>query len=250
MNKRPVFKEVKRHNKSFPAKFVLAIVASLGIFTKPIIENILRKDFGKRYFSVTKSLIAYVLLIFGDYWFQYIYWNFKSKSSSDTWYIDTHISWQIFASIFFLFSLYRFLEIRRNYRKKPHQYTWSNGESVLGKFLNDKGIHLSDRFINTYLDNGFFLLVGALMWFGFELRLGIFFMVIAFFSFCHEVLLYWLGEEYVDDKLDDEILNQEKMEVFGGDQTPTLKPVEEPNQKSNSDIKPPSKMRDPNAESL
>ncbi len=181
-----------------------------------LLEVFIRKNFGERYFSIGKAVIAFVILIAVPFFdpslgLQHFYSILWSK----------YTLWYAFAFAFLYFSILRHREIPFN----PSVYDFAKFSLYSGdthpfflEFKKADGTQDMRRIETVYEPIGF-VAVGICLWLIGQ-RLG----VLLFFSgwmyaACYQIY-YNIGDQFILDKIDERLMNEEMQEIFVFDKDP------------------------------
>lgn len=206
----------------------------LGIASYPrlLLEVFIRKNFGERYFSVASVLtIAAIMLFFpgiinsimgllfdvrdmrsfsGD--------DFESYSRHRNSFFSESPLWYLFITAFLVFSTLRYLEIRRN----PSVYDFKRFSLSTGQInplfykIQLFGKPVSTRWVEIYFEPLLFFIVGLILYL-INHKLGI---LICISAICYSLSYagaYRNGDNFVMDKIDEMILNENQYDAFVGD---------------------------------
>lgn len=175
-----------------------------------LLEVFIRKNFGERYFSLGKAVIAFVILIVVPFFdrslgLQHFY--------SVLW--SRYTLWYAFAFAFLYFSILRHREIPFN----PSVYDFAKFSLYSGDthpfFLEfKKADGTSDmRRIETVYEPLGFLAVGICLWLIGQ-SLGILLFFSAWMYAASYQLLYSQGDQIILDRIDERLMNEEMENIF------------------------------------
>jgi hypothetical protein len=187
--------------------FILGFFLGICSWPRVFIEVFTRRNFGERYFLFPLCVLLAVILAaipFG-----------RSYGESAIIVIGANFTWYAYIVAFVMFSLKRRLEVRR----EPGAYDFAKFSLSAGvlhpqlRYLSRFGINLSNRVIATYVEPGIFLIAGVFLIIlkqdiGYVLSAS---AVIYGFSWAAQ---YYLGDQFILDKIDEMISNEELVESF------------------------------------
>lgn len=204
----------------------------LGIASYPrlLLEVFIRKNFGERYFSVASVLtIAAIMLFFPGIInsIMGLFMDVRNMGSfsggdygdyrhSNSFFSESPI-WYLFIVAFLIFSTLRYLEIRRNpsvfdFKK----FSLSTGEiNPLFYKIQLFGKPISTRWIEIYFEPLLFFIVGIILYL-INHKLGV---LICISAICYSLSYagaYRNGDNFVMDKIDEMILNENQYDSFVG----------------------------------
>jgi hypothetical protein len=214
-------------------------------YPRLLLEVFIRKDFGERYFRLS-SVISAVIVLAGLPFVLHSFSHVGALSSggfdpsllsldsapaparSSTSYLWPYLTWYIYLGLFVWASVLRYQEVRRN----PSVYDFARYSKCAGKtnpvFFTIQlpgqlpGRKTDMRVVETLIEPAGFFLAGVLLWLLHQ-RLGILLTVCSVFYSLGYMGAYTLGDNFVMDKIDEMICNEELKKSFvdglGEDQT-------------------------------
>lgn len=232
MAKNLYYKGVLQRDNFFQ-KLVLSFFAFWASYPRLLLEVFIRKNFGERYFRLSSAIT--VVILFGALPF-FLKWASRilggliapgnagadfdldvvpeartAGSSSMTGYV----AWFIFLAIFLAFSIKRHIEKRRNPSvfdfAKFSLYSGDINPAFFKVQIAGKKPHI--RLVETLLEPAPFFIAGLVLWL-LNQNLGILLVVCSIFYALGYVAAYRIGDDFVMDKIDEMICNQELKKAF------------------------------------
>lgn len=210
---RSVLRRASDANQSLLTAFL-----KISSWPRMLLEVFIRKNFGERYFSFsTGILIIFVLALFplatesGYYFFSRN--PYYHQLSSGFW--SRNLLWYLYLVLFFIQCLVRKKEIERLPSVFDFaRYSLSSG-LVHPFILNFKwnGKPLDIRTIETLVEPGLFFVLGLLLSL-FGQTLGILLIICSIIYWLGYEAAYNLGDQFVMDKIDEMICNEELANSF------------------------------------
>ncbi|MCX6315970.1 MAG: hypothetical protein NTW29_01665 [Bacteroidetes bacterium] len=206
---------------------IFAFFLFIASYPRVLIEVFIRKNFGERYFSLaTCFTVAGFLMITPIFLKRLAMLNFTFDSETGFAGMERFRSsafilywpWYAFTVVFLVFSFIRWKEIRRNPSvfdfKRFSLHTGDLHPFFYNLTVNDK--KPSIRAIETFWEPvGFF--VGGLFLYMAGQSLGLLFVVAALCYSLSYYGAYKAGDNFIMDKIDEMILNEEMETAFIGD---------------------------------
>jgi len=183
-------------------------------YPRMMLEVFIRKDFGERYFSWSKSLWATFLLLVGPLFYHLNQWG-------ATWggFFSQFTTWYLYTAVF-TYACYRH---RQSVKHTPGVFDFARFSLSSGKTLPVfKTIQLptwlskdktSIRRVETLFEPLAFFIPGLLLYTGRQ-PLGLLLMVCAVIYAMSYVLAYKAGDIFVMNKIDEMICNEELKKTF------------------------------------
>jgi hypothetical protein len=186
----------------------LSIFLLIGSWPSAIIEVFTRRNFGERHFLLPLNLFLAAMLGIIP---------FGMATYFESWWdtIINNLTWYGFITAFVVFSLKRYSEIIRDPGTFDLQrYTLSSGE-VNSWFheLNLFGGAPSIRTISIYLEPAVFLIAGIILTAA-KQHIGVVLIVCSVIYSLNWSARYYLGDQFIMDKIDETICNEELVNVF------------------------------------
>ncbi|GAB4002090.1 hypothetical protein GCM10028807_59940 [Spirosoma daeguense] len=193
---------------------LLAFFLGLSSYPRMLIETLIRRDMGERYFSFSGAMTLAALLgmlpLFMMKGLGRLYGEMTTVR-----FLVTYTSWYLYLAVFVYMAIQRRDEIKRlpgifNFAR----FTLSTG--IIHQWFWDvewNGKRLDRRTIETLLEPGVFFCSGMILWFSGQ-PIG-FVLVISsiFYSFSYRAA-YHEGDNYIMDKIDERICNEELVNTF------------------------------------
>ncbi|RYG45544.1 MAG: hypothetical protein EOO01_17630 [Chitinophagaceae bacterium] len=194
-------------------KALLGYFLAFSSWPRLLLEVFIRKNLGERYFSLSTAIMLIILLALlpmGAIFIpEQLSDEFVSLSSFNRW------TWYLYLTTFFLVCLKRQAEIKR----LPSVFDFARFTRSTGTIhpwfysLNIGGKFADVRTIETWLEPGFFFLLGAILWI-LDQHIGLLFMVCSVFYAMSYRAQYYRGDHFVMDKIDEMICNEEMVAIF------------------------------------
>lgn len=200
--------------------FIFNVIASYPRLT---LEVFIRRNLGERYFAFVPSIFWGILLALVPFVLSGSLNPFGRTRYGSSFSFETYWSWHLFVLLYLFFCVIRKIEMQR----KPSvfdfgRFSLSTGESLPFFYkLKIKGLPPNSRTIETLLEPLLFFIIGF-----FLIQLGqIVGWLILVFSILYSLSYrgaYKLGDDFVMDKIDEQIANEETYNSFVADQEPSL----------------------------
>ena len=209
---------VQRNN--FMSFFILNTAFKLASPARILIEVFIRRNFGRRYWSSGMALFAAVTLavipVLGYKMGSLSYHGSYDNSLSNFWLHYT--TWYLFLLGFLRASWLRQMEV------KPfsgffdsERYTLYSGDIHHRFFsIHPLGHRPSVRSVEVYYEPGIFFLAGLVLWL-LSQPLGMLLMIVSIFYGLSYVAAYKQGDDFIDNKNDEKILNEQYEAFVMGD---------------------------------
>ncbi|MBE7172366.1 MAG: hypothetical protein INR73_17395 [Williamsia sp.] len=207
--------------------WIVHTVGVLASYPRLLIEVFIRKDFGERYFRLSS---AFTVASFLAIW-PYIpkVWRFLTARSAayaviharyndDFSVMPDYLLWYLYLALFVVFSLKRHREIKRN----PSVFDFAKFSLFNGTInpfffsIRLPGKKTDVRRVETLLEPLPFFIAGLLLWL-LSQKLGVLLMVCSVFYSLSYVSAYRGSDNFIMDKIDQIILNEEMEKVFMDD---------------------------------
>ena len=223
MKKNLYYRTVIRRENLFK-KYVFDFVLGFASYTRILLEVFIRKNFGERYFKLSTAITVALILIgipvlmhgFSDSVPGYdddLDVGFGATKSTN--FYQPYYGWFAFVALFLVFSYLRWQEVRRN----PSVFDFKKFSLYSGDispvFANFKvGQNAANkRLIETVLEPLPFLILGVVLYFLGQ-KLGVLLAVVSVFYSLGYVAAYDAGDNFVMDKIDEIICNEELKKSF------------------------------------
>lgn len=203
-------------------EFFYSIFFGLCSWPRFLLEVFIRKNFGERYFSL---FVASVLSIFLAFYplirdkglrLSYRFGEFHLHSNIETSKFLLHnATWYLFLIAFIYMCIVRYNEIKHLPSVFDFERFSLSSGNIHPFFLNFqwRGENVSVRTIETLLEPAFFFLIGFVLYL-FGQSIGVLILVCSIFYSFGYLAMYHQGDEFIMDKIDERIYNEELMGVF------------------------------------
>lgn len=203
-------------------KFFLDLFLSIASYPRLLLEVFIRKNFGERYFSFATAItIAILLALFplassklGSLFSGgYGYGRYGNHDSGISW--SKFATWYVFLAAFVFFSYKRWQEVKRN----PSVFDFGRFSLCTGDIhpfffgLKIGGKPISVRAIEILCEPSVFFAAGILLWLLSQPLGGLLVFSSIFYALGYAGA-YRNGDNFVMDKIDEMILNQETERAF------------------------------------
>jgi hypothetical protein len=214
MKKNLYFREVLR--RSNPIKnFFFDLFTAIASWPRLLLEVFIRTNFGERYFSFSNSIMMFILLAVAP--------PLISASGSSRYYGGFNIKdflWDNFTWYLFLAGfLYCAIKRRQEVKRLPSVFDFGRFSLSTGRIhplfytivLNGK--RAESRIIETIFEPLFFFVIGCFLMF-FGQIVGILIVACSLVYSLSYMAAYNVGDNFVMDKIDELICNQELYNAF------------------------------------
>jgi hypothetical protein len=210
MKKNLFYRSVFR--RSNPIKgFIFDLFRSIASWPRLLLEVFIRKNFGRRYFSFSNSVIMAIILAIIPYAVAQVTAGPYSRRATDvTDVLTTHFTWYLFLAAFLYFAFLRKREIAQEpYTFDLTRFTDSTGDML--PFLYDltfRGKRVNVREVETIVEPLLFFAVGIV----FTLMGQIVGILIILASIVYSLsyrAAYRDGDNFIMDKMDEILFNQQ-----------------------------------------
>ena len=219
MQKNSYFRTVLRR-RNVLSEAIFGMFLSFASYPRLLLEVFIRKNFGDRYFSLASVVTVICLLVFVPYLFLTIYAT-TLLSHVRLWddIIMGNVSLYMFLSLFLLISIRRYLEIKQGPSVFDFtRYSLSSGDiHPLFFKVNLFGVKPNARMAETILEPLFFLIIGIILTL-LNVSVGKFIIFCSIFYSLGYIAAYKKGDDFVKDKIDEMICNQEMFNAFVNDE--------------------------------
>lgn len=199
---------------------MLGFFMAFSSYPRLLLEVFIRRNFGERYFSFSGSVFLTVLLslyplmkVGGLSLFRAAYGYYGSVSFGS--FMGHYATWYGFVVAFMVMADRRNEEIKR----LPSVYDFArfslSGGQFHPRFLQFEigNRRFSTRTIETLIEPAFFFLIGVVVWLLGQ-GIGLVFILCSiFYSFSYQAA-YYQGDQFVMDKIDEMICNEELVKSF------------------------------------
>lgn len=194
--------------KNVLMEFVLLAFFKLSSYPRMVMEVLIRKNFGERYFSIASALTIIGILFFVPTIGEAMYHGFFTTTAD-------RYAWYLFVSLFASCSVIHWLDGRQ----APGTLNFGRFSKYAGDIhplfrkINLWGWTPNERTIETILEPAVFLITGLLLhWIGFAI--GMLLIVSSIFYSLSYFGAYQKGDNFIKDMIDQEIINMELDNAF------------------------------------
>jgi hypothetical protein len=223
MKKNLYYRTMYKRSNVFKS-FSVNVFQFLASYPRLLLEVFIRRNLGERYFTFFGSIVmAFILAVLPLFLTGVIGLFGRTRSFEFTSFITGNLTWYVFLAAFVFFALKRREEIKRNPSVFDFgRFSLSSGEHhPLFYQIKRGGIPPNPRTVETLLEPLFFFIIG--------LVLVLFGQLVGWLILVCSVLYglsyrgaYKLGDDFVMDKIDEQIANEETFNAFVADQEPRL----------------------------
>ncbi|MEP7165215.1 MAG: hypothetical protein ABI741_11000 [Ferruginibacter sp.] len=217
MQKNLYFRSVLRRDNLIKL-FFLGLFGSIASYPRLLIEVFIRKDFGERYFNLASAIYVALFMAALPLAAKGLMGYFGDDDSSSFWW--HYLTWYIFLALFLIKSFQHYQTMKRS----PSVFDFARYSLSSGKFhpqffkIQIPGIKPNTRNIEILLEPGLFFVLGIVLWLIGQ-KVGILITVCSiFYSFSYQ-LAYHNGDNFIMDKIDEIICNEELKKTFVDDAT-------------------------------
>ncbi len=207
----------RRHNRI--KEFLFSLFLAICSVPRILLEVFVRKNFGERYFSFSTAMIAAFVL----FWVPFFTMSFTVAISRSQGWIESkflifvlfYVTWYVGLAAF----VYMCIKRRKEIKRMPGVFDFARFSLSAGtihpKFygISFGGKHVTIRQIETLIEPGFFFFIGFCLF-----VMGQFVgYLIMFCAVCYSIsyfATYWQGDNFIMDKIDEMILNEEMVNNF------------------------------------
>lgn len=202
--------------------FLLDGFLAIASYPRMVIEVFLRRDFGRRYFSLATAITVAVFLILIPLIAKGVMASAGSRGNSQFW--ESYASWFIFLAAFLYFAWKRYREVKlyASLFDFSRFSLYSGDIHPIFRSLRINGRKPRIRTIETLLEPGLFLAAGLFLILLGQ-KVGILFTVCSLVYAFSYMAAYKNGDNFILDMIDEKILNEETyngvVEGLDGDRT-------------------------------
>ena len=211
--KKNMYYQVVLRRKNLILEFLLTLFLGLASWPRLLLEVYIRKNPGERYFSFSSAISILVLLALFPYWLAKSA-NFYGHVTAES-VVFKNLAWYVYLSGFLVMALKRRNEVKRLPSVFDFERFSLSSGIVNKQFYNFdfNGKRPNIRTIETILEPGLFLLIGIFLAF-FGQTLGYLLMVCSIIYSLSYVAAYHIGDNFIMDKIDEMICNEEMVASF------------------------------------
>lgn len=195
--------------------FILGAAFHYSSLPRLILEVFLRKDFGRRYFSVTAAIFAAIILLYIPFRYSIIVMN----NASDFWnFLWHYLTWYIFVGFYIWKCIKHYRVVKEETKEliygKHTQYSGTLNPLFLQIKISKQVV--TERQIECFLEPAVFFIVGLVLAILGQ-YIGILFLVCSVIYSLSYHCLYFAADQEILDVMDDMIFKEyrEKMIVEG-----------------------------------
>jgi hypothetical protein len=215
MHKNPYFRLVLRRRSAIADAFTSFFIF-FASYPRLLLEVFIRRKFGDRYFSLTSALTVVAFFFFFPYLISFAYVPAYRYDQIELFgFAKAFPSIYIFLGLFLVVSIWHYIDIKRgpsvfNFEKfslyggEPNPLFWK---------IRIGGKVPTPRLIETVYEPLLFLIIGWIL-IKMDIAVGyIIFTASIFYSFSY-VAAYKMGDDFIKDKIDEMICNEDMEEAF------------------------------------
>lgn len=221
MNKKHHFYREVFRRKNLIKDFLLPLFLSIASYPRMILEVFIRKNFGERYFSFATAITVFTILLILPFAFSF---NYYGMYQPDLWSVlKENKLWYSFCIFFLYISYQRKEEIKR----LPSVFDFSRFSLYGGDihpFLIDliyKQKAFTIRQAEIFIEPLFFFLIGLALSIIGQAPLGILIIICSLLYSLSYSGAYYLGDNFIMDKIDEMICSEELVNTFVSDLPPS-----------------------------
>lgn len=217
MKKNSYFRKVLRR-QNLVQNFIFSFFLGIASYPRLVLEVYLRKNFGQRYFSLASALTVAVILILLPVAADSIFKTRFYESGHQLSFWGKYLSWYIFTGGFLFFSFLRWREIERS----PSVFEFGRFSLHSGDInpifyqIKPFGKKINVRSIETIFEPLIFFVLGFILSY-FGQKVGILLMTSSILYGFSYAGAYRIGDDFVMDKIDEIIMNEELEKAFVDD---------------------------------
>ncbi len=219
--KKSIYYKTVFQRKNVIKDFLLKLFLSIASYPRMILEVFIRKNFGERYFSFATAITIFVILLLIPALSSRYYFN---DFRFDGWdMLMENKLWYIFACAFLYVANQRRLEIERLPSVFDFaRFSLSNGiiHPFFQKLVLDKS-NYTIRQIEIFIEPLVFLAIGLLLAPMGQAPLSILLVVCSIIYSLSYSAAYYLGDQFIMDKIDEMIASEEMVNAFVNDLDPS-----------------------------
>lgn len=215
MQKNLYFRSVLRRDNLIKV-FFLGLFGSIASYPRMLLEVFIRKDFGERYFNLASAIYVTLILAVIPIALKDAFRFLRDDEDSSFWM--HYLTWYIFLALFMIKCIQHYKTMKRSPSVFDFaRYSLSSGQLHPQFFkIQIPGIKPDRRNIEILLEPGIFFVLGIVLWLIGQ-KVGILLTICSiFYSFSYQ-LAYHTGDNFVMDKIDEIICNEELKKTFVDD---------------------------------
>lgn len=213
MQKNLYYRNALQRNNPFK-DFIYGLFSALSTYPRLLLEVFIRKDFGERYFRLSSS-ITLIIILSAVPFIPAFTTDLIEDESFPTGHYKPDFLWYVFLVAFFAMSVKHYLDMKRNPSVFDFKrYSLSSGKiNPIFSKIQIPGIKTTTRTIETIYEPLPFLILGIVLWLLHQ-KLGILLTVCSVMYSLSYVADYNAGDNFVMDKIDEIICNEELKKSF------------------------------------
>ncbi len=196
-------------------ELLVTVFLSIASWPRMLLEVFIRRNFGERYFSFTLAIIIAIILASGPLIAASgVAMLFGGKMFAN--YLADNLSWFLYLVLFICFSYIRREEIKR----KPSVFDFGRFSLSAGEHLpifyqfTYNGKLLSPRTIEIIIEPAIFFILGCVFTYFNQFLLGPHLIACSIIYSLSYVAAYYNGDNFVMDKIDEIICNEDLYDAF------------------------------------
>lgn len=210
-----VYQRDNKVKKAFNDFFLL-----ISSYPRLLIEVFTRKQFGQRYFSMSSVITLTFIMLYLPFLFtgNYDFINPRNYSYRGGSFLGDYATWFIYTGAFFILSYIHIDEIDKHGSVfEAKRFSLSTG--ILHPIFNKINLFENPRMKETIIEPAIFFIPGFILW-KFDQNIGIVLMICSIIYSLSYTAAYNNGNNFIMDKLDQMIFNEELEKVFLHDAQP------------------------------
>lgn len=219
--KKSIYYKTVFQRKNIVKDFLLRLFLSVASYPRMILEVFIRKNFGERYFSFATAITIFVILLVLPALFSYVEFGWYRFEWWDM--LKSNKLWYLFACVFLYVANQRRLEIQR----LPSVFDFARfslSGGAIHPILTDLVVEkkrFSIRQIEIFIEPLFFLVIGLFLGLIGQTSLCILLVVCSIIYSLSYSAAYYLGDQFIMDKIDEMIASEEMVNAFVYDRDPS-----------------------------
>lgn len=199
---------------------LLAFFLGLSSWPRMLLEVPIRRNFGERYFKFSTAIVIAVLLAIVPLFMLAGTRRYYGGSDLSA-FVGSYLSWYSYLAFFGYHAWQRHEEIKR----LPGVFDFARFSLSTGQIhrwfreFEWQGKRVSVRAIETVLEPGLFFIAGLGLWFGHQ-PIGLVLLISSLFYAFSYMAAYHEGDNFLMDKIDERICNEELANAFINDAEP------------------------------
>jgi hypothetical protein len=210
------------HRENLLKKFLFNFLTMVASYPRLVSEVFLRRNFGERYFtSASVICAAFIMALLPVLFHAMPSLPIGHYSSGQSGFWMKYTTWYMFLAAFLYCSWQRRAEIKRSASSFDFSRFSLYAGDVDARFFQIRpfGWQPNIRLIETIYEPGVFFLIGLVLWCMGQ-RIGILLLINSLFYSLSYVATYWHGDNFILDRIDEMIFNEEMSKSFIDDINP------------------------------